>query len=246
LRFKRSVITEEGAKVPAYIVTYSDMVTLLLTFFVMLLSLAQTQDPELVNVGRDSFVRSLRTFGLGMLLGRKEMPAFGEVKLKHSISPPPDKGIDTRIINAYEERTERIFTQLSEFMKPMPSQIVAAKTVYTVTDIRFLRGDDTLSEAAKKSITKFCLDLSLEDGDKASKQLYVLGLANDASTEKEQWLLSARRAGSVAGFLQRVLGSSNNRQVYYWGAGPGGDWVGQDSPISEESQVLIAVLKRND
>ena len=40
---------EEGSKVPAYIVTYSDMVTLLLTFFVMLMSLAQFQDPELYH-----------------------------------------------------------------------------------------------------------------------------------------------------------------------------------------------------
>jgi len=245
LRFRRSVITEDGAKVPAYIVTFSDMVTLLLTFFVMLLSLSKTQDPELFNIGRDSFVRSLKTFGLGMLLGRKEMPTFGEVKIKYPISPP-DKIFDTRVISAREERTERIFQKLNKSMKAMPSQIVAAKTVYTVTDIRFSPGDDTLSETAKESLTKFCLDLSLEDELEAGKQLYVLGLASDAATEKEQWLLSARRAGSVAGFLQRVLGSSNNRQVYYWGAGPGGDWVGQDSPISEESQVLIAVLKRND
>jgi len=128
-------------------------------------------------------------------------------------------------------------------MKPMPSQIVAAKTVYTVTDIRFSPGDDTLSASAKESLTKFCLDLSLEGEPGAGKQLYVLGLAGDAATEKEQWLLSARRAGAVAGFLQSVFGSSNNRRIYYWGAGAGGDWVGQDSPISKESQVLIAVLK---
>lgn len=245
MRFKRSVITEGGAKVPAYIVTFSDMVTLLLTFFVMLLSLAETQDPELINVGRDSFVRSLRTFGLGMLLGRKETPHFGKVKSKYPISPP-DKTFDTRVISAHEERTERIFEKLSKSMKSMPSQIVADKTVYTVTDVRFWPGDDTLSEAARESLTKFCLNLSLEGEPEAGKQLYVLGLANDAATEKEQWLLSARRAGSVAGFLQGVLGSSNNRRVYYWGAGPGGDWVGQDSPISKESQVLIAVLKRDD
>lgn len=245
MRYRRSVITEGGAKVPGYIVTFSDMVTLLLTFFVMLLSLSKTQDQELINIGRDSFVRSLRTFGLGMFLGRREMPHFGEVKFKYSISPL-DKTFDTRVINAQEEQTERIFEKSSKLMKAMPSQIVAAKTVYTVTDVRFSPGDDTLSEAAKESLTKFCLDLSLEGEPEASKQLYVLGLANDAATEKERWLLSARRAGSVAGFLQGVLGSSNNRQVYYWGAGSGGGWVGQESPISKESQVLIAVLKSDD
>ena len=50
----RLVIEEEGTKVPGYIVTFSDMVTLLLTFFVMLLTLADVQDPELFDKGRDS------------------------------------------------------------------------------------------------------------------------------------------------------------------------------------------------
>ena len=60
---------EEKQKVPAYIVTFSDMVTLLLTFFVLLLTLAQVQDPELFNRGRDSFFESIRYCGLGNLLG---------------------------------------------------------------------------------------------------------------------------------------------------------------------------------
>ncbi|MHC4160174.1 MAG: hypothetical protein ACYSSO_13970, partial [Planctomycetota bacterium] len=34
--------------------------------------------------------------------------------------------------------------------------------------------------------------------------------------------------------------------VYSWGAGPGGNWVDQDSPISRQSQILIAVLRAND
>ena len=66
---ERTAPKEESAKVPAYIVTFSDMVTLLLTFFVLLLTLAQVQDPELFNQGRDSFLESVRYFGLGALLG---------------------------------------------------------------------------------------------------------------------------------------------------------------------------------
>ncbi len=78
---KRQVTEESSAKVPAYIVTFSDMVTLLLTFFVMLLSLSQIQDPELFDKGRDSFVESMENFGIGMLSGKKMGPDFGEVKI---------------------------------------------------------------------------------------------------------------------------------------------------------------------
>ena len=81
--------TEEGSpKVPGYIVTFSDMVTLLLTFFVMLLSLATVQDDEIFYKGRDSFSFAIRSLGLGMLLGSKPRPDFGSVKIKHFISSP--------------------------------------------------------------------------------------------------------------------------------------------------------------
>ncbi len=66
------VIKEGSPKVPAYIVTFSDMVTLLLTFFVMLLSLASVQDPELFNRGRGAFAQTIKDLGLGILYGKKQ------------------------------------------------------------------------------------------------------------------------------------------------------------------------------
>jgi outer membrane protein OmpA-like peptidoglycan-associated protein len=217
------------------------MVTLLLTFFVMLLSLAERQDPELVNKGRDSFVRSLRTYGLGMLVGRKERPNLGEVAPKYSISPSED-AFDSRVINAEEARTEEIFEKLSKEMKATPSQIIAQQTTFTVIDVQFSPGDAILTETSKELLTKFCTDLQLDIETKARK-IYVLGLASDAASEKEQWLLSARRGRSAAVFMQGLLSSSSNWRVYYWGAGAGGDWTGQESPISSESQLQLAILR---
>ena len=79
---KRQPIKEEKPKVPAYIVTFSDMTTLLLTFFVMLLSLATVQDDEMFHKGRESFSYAIKTFGLGMLAGRKPKPDLGYYKVK--------------------------------------------------------------------------------------------------------------------------------------------------------------------
>ncbi|MHC4344865.1 MAG: flagellar motor protein MotB, partial [Planctomycetota bacterium] len=76
---ERQAEEERGSSVPAYIVTYSDMVTLLLTFFVMLLTLASMQDPELYNIGRDSFLQSMNQFGIGSLFGGFQNPFFGHV-----------------------------------------------------------------------------------------------------------------------------------------------------------------------
>jgi outer membrane protein OmpA-like peptidoglycan-associated protein len=127
----------------------------------------------------------------------------------------------------------------------MRSKIVAEKNNFAVTDIRFPPGGVALNEAAKGFLTKFCLDLQ-QRADSRGVKLYVLGLAGDGATEKEQWMASAKRAQAVADFLQDTLSSGSRWSIYSWGAGPGGDWVVQDSPISRQSQILIAVLRPND
>ena len=253
MRGQRQLIEDEGAKVPAYIVTFSDMVTLLLTFFVMLLSLANIQDPELFNMGRNSFWESVRGLGLGLLYGREQKPDFGSVKIKYFVSGP-DKFFEDRTIDAKEEEIRRFFKNLSRSMKSTPSQIVAEKTNFSITNIHFGAGDATLNGSAKRYIREFCAPLQQARGTRGVN-FYVLGLASDEATRQEQWILSAKRAEVVAGFLQDTLraglkegNSAFNDQlpgwrVYSWGAGPGGDWVGRDSPVSKQSQILIAVLR---
>ncbi len=250
-------IEEKGPKVPAYIVTFSDMVTLLLTFFVMLLSLASVQDPELSGRGRDSFSWSIKNFGLGMLLGRKPRPDFGNVKIKYFISKP-DKFFEGRSIHIKEEEIRQVFNELRQSMKTMPSEVAATKTDFSVTNIRFARGVSRLDASAKQFLGSFCSHLQQDSGSRPVK-LYVLGLAGDQAAEKEQWILSAKRAKAVADYLRGILSSGSGFQtqrsafggwskwsVYWWGAGPGGDWVRQDSPISKQSQILIAVLRADD
>ena len=250
-------IEEKGPKVPAYIVTFSDMVTLLLTFFVMLLSLASIQDPELSGKGRDSFSWSIKNFGLGMLLGRKPRPDFGNVKIKYFISKP-DKFFEGRSIHIKEEKIRQVFNELRQSMKTMPSEVAATKTDFSVTNIRFARGVSRLDASAKQFLGSFCSHLQQDSGSRPVK-LYVLGLAGDQAAEKEQWILSAKRAKAVADYLRGILSSESDFQrqrsafggwskwsVYWWGAGPGGDWVRQDSPISKQSQILIAVLRADD
>ncbi len=253
-RLSRFGSQDKGHGVPAYIVTFSDMVTLLLTFFVMLLSLASVQDPELFGKGRDSLVKSIKGLGLGLLSGRRQRPDFGNVKIRYFISSP-DSLLDGRTIHAKEEEIRRIFKNVSRSMKTMPSQIVAQETAFSITNVRFPPGEATLNERTKKFLTEFCLHLQ-QDSSPGGVRLYVLGLASDAASEKEQWLLSAKRAEKVADFLRGTLSSASGFQrrrsvfgdqpewsVYSWGAGPGGDWVGRDSPISKQSQILIAVLR---
>lgn len=238
--------TEEqsGPIVPAYIVTFSDMVTLLLTFFVMLLSLASTQDPDMFKAGRDSFMESLSGFGLGMFTGRIQRPDFGHVKIKYHIGKSDEIGKD-RNIDIIEENIRRIFKDVDESMKSIVSQLVSKKTDFQITNIRFSAGDATLSKSSKRFLASFSSNLQ-QDPDFKTIKLCVLGLAGEQKSRKEQWILSARRAQTVADFLKNTLPSYYDWPVYSWGAGPGGDWVDKNSFIYEQSQILIAVLRTND
>jgi len=235
---------QSSPKVPAYIVTFSDMVTLLLTFFVMLLSLTTVQDPKMFHVTRDAFVKSINSFGLGMLMGKKISPDFGHTKPKYFIVDP-DQNLPVRTIDAREEEMRRMFKNVALSMKTMRSQIVAETIDFSVTNVSFPPGQALLDEPAGKYLRQFALNLQQEPGSQNIK-LYVLGLADDERTEKAQWILSARRAHVVADFLNDVLPSQLQYPVYSWGAGPGGCWITRDSPVSEESQILIAVLRGNN
>ncbi len=254
---QRSKTEESGPKVPGYIVTFSDMVTLLLTFFVMLLSLSSVQDPALFGRGRDSFSFAIKNFGLGMFLGSKPRPDFGNVKIRYFIIKP-DKYFKGRSLHIKEEEIRQVFNELRQSMKTMPSEIVATKTNFSVANIRFAHGVSRLDASAKQFLGSFCSNLQQDSGSRPIK-LYVLGLASDQATEKDQWILSAKRAKVVADYLRGILSSGSGFQtqrsafggwskwsVYWWGAGPGGDWVRQDSPISKQSQILIAVLRADD
>jgi len=246
-------IAEEPYQVPIWVITFSDMTTNLLTFFVLLMSMGHVRDETLFDQGQALvFLESVkRGFGI------TETPDFGNVKIKYYISTP-DKLLQVRTIDAKEEELRRIFQKVNRSMATMPSQIVAERTNFSVTNIRFSLGEARLDESAKRFLTEFCSGLQ-QNADSKTGMLYVLGLADEQLTAKQQLILSARRAQAVAEFLQATLCPQAEPhtqygvfeplpkwRIYWWGAGSGGDWVEQDSPVSTLTQILIAVLWPSD
>ena len=238
---KKKTSDQGGPKVPGYIVTYSDMVTLLLTFFVMLLSLAEQQDPELVSSGRDAFVQAINGFGLGMLFGKEERYREGGIKVRHAVEDP-EQAVDDPALDATEEQLQRLFDQVEEMMITKPSQLVAEEIDFTVTKVRFEPGSHALSESAEAYLSEFCQNLQGHVGA-GQRTLYVLGLAPDSTSARQQWTLSARRAQTVADYIDETLPADLGWSVYCWGAGPGGKWSSRDSIVSENQHIMIAVMQ---
>ncbi len=236
---RKSRQIEAGCAVPLWVITFSDMVTLLLTFFVLLVSLGHVRDDSLFDNGQElsstSFLIQVKT-GFGF---RKE-PDFKNVKFKHAINVP-DSNAEGRTIDAKQEEIQRALRNIHRFVKTTPSQMAVKSTHFSAVNVHFSPGEAALDDSARQSLNEFCLLLQ-QTADAGPIRLYVLGLANDQVEEKEQWLLSAKRAAVVAEFLESALPETIKRPIYSWGAGPGGDWVGQDSPISKQSQIVIVVL----
>lgn len=234
-------VEEGAAKAPAYIVTFSTLVTLLLAFFVVLNSLGSVRDETLLDTGyKGSFLESFKK-GFGI---RQKFVDFGNFGYKFAVREP-DSSFDEnaeRIIDAKRERLGRIIKKLRGSANVSPSPMEAEKADFSVTDIHFLPGEAALDESGKQFLREFCLDLRRNPPKEAIK-FYVLGLSADQTSEKEQWIISARRAQAVADFMANTLPSWLNWPVYCWGAGPGGEWVAQRSPVSKQSQILIAVLR---
>lgn len=80
---------KEGA--PAWMVSFGDMMTLILTFFILLVSMSKEQQQGLVAKGVGSFVLTLRSFGLpGMLSEEEKSQVFENVRMRFNLPPEDD------------------------------------------------------------------------------------------------------------------------------------------------------------
>ena len=207
----------------------------------MLNSLGSVRDETLLDTGyKGSFLESFKK-GFGI---RQKFVDFENFGYKFAITEP-DSSYDEnaeRTIDAKRERLGRIIKKLRGSANVSHSPMEAEKTDFSVTDIHFSPGEAVLDESGKQFLREFCLDFRRNPPPEAIK-FYVLGLSSDETSEKEQWIVSAKRAQAVAEFMANTLPSWLNWPVYCWGAGGGGEWVAQRSPVYKQSQILIAVLR---
>lgn len=233
---------EPKASAPAYIVTFSDMITLLLTFFVMLLSLAKDQvDKHKFMSGMASFRTAVTDFGLsGFLISRSSGPELEHPKPKYRIDEGQDEKQD-RSIDSKTEMMRRILMDIEHMMKISPSHISGMDKKFLQTNIRFEPKSSNLDTQNQKYLSQLCQQISVNYVGQ-EPIIYVLGLAADTTGQEEPWIVSAQRAMIVADQIRSELPKNVKWPVYSWGAGTGGEWVGQEGHVNKQAHILITVL----
>jgi flagellar motor protein MotB len=235
---------EKGPSAPEWIVTFSDMITLLLTFFVMLQSMAKERiEDHKFEIGRASLQRALTSFGISGTTKPDIKTNFEKPKPQYAVEEGEDQAND-RSLDAQTEMMRRLLWDIENMAKISPSPIEGRNRVYMPTDIHFDTGKTDLNSQTRTFLTQYCHQLAINFTGQETT-IYILGIAAAEQSERQQWLLSARRAQAVAEFIKKQQPPESKWFVYSWGAGSGGEWVGQNGLVSSQTEITIAVLTEN-
>ena len=244
-RAKREEDPAPGA--PLWVLSFGDMITNLMAFFVLLQSFASVQDAGLISVGRGSFKQAIAGFGLpGWLFGQSDRPSLGFVKPEHPTDegepelPPP------RVIDADNEKIRRMFDDLRQELDSTASNASGELLRVEVTPISFAGADPALNEAAGSYLRQFVEDLR-QAVRARSLRFYVIGLAAEQTDRRAQWRVSAARAAAVERRLGELFGQAGEGSglwsVYGWGAGAGDEWCRRHGSLPGRTSIIIAVMK---
>jgi len=252
MKNKTPIVEEVGEKSPLWIISFADMISLLMAFFVMLLTMAHEKSGKIAYEGEGIFeatiagFRKSSGFGAPLVFGgdskkrgtARDAVSYDSHKTYYAVNGNENS---VRTIDASEERIRRIFDRLGTHIKTAKSQMSWGRPDFIVTPITFRQGQFALEQPAKDFLTKFITDLQ-ESGAERVK-LYVIGLSSQEPEPAQQWRLSVKRAEAAADFIRTKMPSDSLWSIYSWGAGTGGDWVLKDSVTA--GQIYIGVVKED-
>jgi chemotaxis protein MotB len=186
VKIVENVITVEGA--PAYMVSFGDMMTLILCFFILMVALAEERNFGMMAKGLGSFVVAVESHGLnGVLSGEQRAEIFSEVRRRFNLPPEEDP---ERRPDSYERASssEMVRAEMVDALKPR-------REIHQPGLARFSLGSAVLSTAAEDY-----LDAQADSLRPANGQLLLLE-GHAPADQADGTALAFARARAVADYL---------------------------------------------
>lgn len=237
---------ESGEKAPLWIISFADMISLLMAFFVMLQTMAAEKTNNFLETGKDKikvisgeFRRNIDNFGIPTLFGKPTIcSSFHTIENKSSLENPEEK-IDHQAVDGHEEKIRRLFSKLSSEAETHISQFDKQKLSFEATPITFTGENTDLDNKSKSYLMQLASTLQ-QAGNLDNTLIYVAGLAPDMTSPELQWTVSELRARKVKSVLQSLLPGKDPDSIHWWGAGPDMEGLKSSNSSNTVPTILIA------
>lgn len=188
---------------PAYMVSFADMMTLILTFFILLVSMAKEQNYGLLAKGVGSFIVAVRSHGLaGVMTSSEQASVFDEVRRKFNL--PPEDDPDRRTNHDHASSFELL--RANDLRSLTPHDEIGYPAV-----ARFETGSFVLTDASRRYLDGMAQSLEPHRG----QILWIEGHADDVDelSGGGHVVLAILRARAVRDHLVNVHGFHPDRVV---------------------------------
>ncbi len=231
---------------PGWLVSFTDMITLLLSFFILLQVFARERDQDLFYEGQGGFRRAIAGLGIpDWLFGQRDTRFFRHPTYKHPMEEDEENLEMQRVIDAEGEKIRKFFDDLRRLGDTKVSDYEGEPVRLLNTPITFAPADADLQESAKAFLLNFAADLR-QRTSAAARYVHIIGLAPDQTAPRARWMLSARRAMAVEAFLTRILSAElkdRGTRVDAWGGGTGESWYGRAKQGPQQAFILLAIME---
>ncbi|MFP4356322.1 MAG: flagellar motor protein MotB [Phycisphaerae bacterium] len=229
--------------VPAWIVSFSDMVTLLLAFFVLLQAFATEKSPDLFYAGRGSFERAIHGMGIpDLLLGRRNSDQKDWRRIKYPM-PEDDRKIRREVRDYDEDRMRELFNQMRQNSFALEAMNVEATVRNSYPTSVFFSGHGTiLDEPSQAELDRVCRQFEQyvnEDGIR----IYILVFCPDIADFDQRIMVGSRRGQAIEGHVRRHLAQhlQDDSRIRTFSLGPGNLWASRFRTTENQQVVLLAV-----
>jgi len=234
---------DNGPDTPARIVSFTDMITLLLAFFVLLQAFAKEQDPELYRQGQGAFKRSIAGFGIpNLLFGQPKLISGVQSKKRHPTEENDDREKTRRNIDLKNARIKQAFEKLADAVDTVTCDKRPEASNVESAPISFAPASAALGAEARQWIGQYAARLGR---NRKPARVVVVASAPDIPVGKARWILSTNRARAVCELMGGVLSDvSQGRWILTpMGSGAAGPGDPRRSAPARQEFVRIAIIE---